>query len=913
MHWPPEQLQPAVRRRGGRLALLLCSLMALRAGLAPLGGASAVGSQGKGTQARTQAQVDDGTFAMDQTSGKVYLTYAGVKHLVATPATLAALGVAQNSVTSVSTDALASLATGPPLEVRRVQGQPWPFSTIASGKPTLFINPPAAASGAVVSVSGSGFGALEVVRIRWAHGQGALDVQADAAGHFSATLVLGPGQPLDIVLIFAYGATSGALAVQPFTLIPAAPASTLSALPLLAPPGGLVRLSGSGFAPGEPVAVFFDTGQAMAIGSADAVGSFRNLPLTIPGLASSGGHWTVAYGLTSKRTASVTLTVGGTPLTPTQTPGPRLGVDPIAVEAGATVTIQGMGFVPHDRVTLLLAALPIQVAVADAGGAFTLTWRLPFTTTPGGYLISARSSMDSNTTQAPLTVIAGDPRLWVSAPRAAVGSQLTLDGSGFAPSEGVTVALNGVQAPGSDVTADASGAFTTRLTVPDDAFDGLNAITAVGRRSRTITAADLTVTLATASTWYFAGTDPASQTVQLALVNTHEQAAHAEVTYFLAGKAALMTTTLSLRPRSRSTVNVTAAVGAGHAVGLKVTADQTIGAALTLLRPGRDFAMMAGTNAPHRAWYLAEGYTGRHFKETIFMLNPTVGTARVRVRLLPLSGHTPKTFTLTVAPLSTTAITVADYLPNQAASAIVEASQPIVVTRAEEFGPQGYGLTTRAGATQPSALWLFAEGSTANGFQTYLSVLNPSDHLTATVTASFANPNGTPLGPTTLAVAPLSRMTIGVAALARAGEVATVMTSTIPIVAERSLYFGPLTSARVGGSTVVGRNGGSPRWLFPEGRSGQGYTEFLALQNLGATAARVEATFYQADGTVVSTRFTVPSWGRLTVNTAHAAPGLKPGPHSVALRSLDGTPFVAEQSLYSDGLRQGDTSEGIAQ
>src|SRR5205085_11784558 len=112
----------------------------------------------------------------------LYLVYASVKHLIADAATLTALGLSTSSVITATTATLGAFPTGTSLGIHYVQGQAWPFALISSGTPGLFADPPAAASGAIVRISGSHFGASETVQIRYANGAGALDVMADAAG-----------------------------------------------------------------------------------------------------------------------------------------------------------------------------------------------------------------------------------------------------------------------------------------------------------------------------------------------------------------------------------------------------------------------------------------------------------------------------------------------------------------------------------------------------------------------------------------------------------------------------------------------------------------------------------------------------------------------------------------------------------
>jgi hypothetical protein len=218
--------------------------------------------------------VPDGSVLRDPASGKSYVVYAEVRHLVQGADTLTALGLSTSAVMTATTTTLAALPTGTTLGVHYAQGQPWPFSLIQSGPASIFVNPPAASAGTIVQISGAHFGASETVQIRYSHGEGALDVTAGAAGDFSTSIFLPPDEPLETMVIYAYGTRSGALAVQPFTIIALAPPPTLTAAPVVTSPRGVTRLSGTGFAPGERVNAFLGNGLALARATADAQGNF---------------------------------------------------------------------------------------------------------------------------------------------------------------------------------------------------------------------------------------------------------------------------------------------------------------------------------------------------------------------------------------------------------------------------------------------------------------------------------------------------------------------------------------------------------------------------------------------------------------------------------------------------------------
>jgi hypothetical protein len=126
----------------------------------------------------------------------------------------------------------------------------------------------------------------------------------------------------------------------------------------------------------------------------------------------------------------------------------------------------------------------------------------------------------------------------------------------------------------------------------------------------------------------------------------------------------------------------------------------------------------------------------------------------------------------------------------------VDADQPVVVERSQ-YWPHGhwYESHANAGETTPGLRWGLAEGRVggASDAQTFILIANPGASAAA-ITATFLRTDGTMLVKT-FTVQPTSRFTIGVTGDA-AGPVpeltnesfATVISSTEPVIVERSLY-----------------------------------------------------------------------------------------------------------------------------
>ena len=619
----------------------------------------------------------------------------------------------------------------------------------------------------------------------------------------------------------------------------------------------------------------------------------------------------MAYGTTSKRTANSYLTIQSLGSTT-----PVISLDARTAAPGGLVWASGAGYGTGEKVQIAIDKKVQATVVAGAGGTFSnVGITVPPLAQSGSHIVAALGSSTRRSAVSDLAIVPLVTQLAVAPIFTMPGSQVVMSGSGYLPAEHIALALGGIalETRPSYVTTDADGSFTATALVPQGSVDGAADMTAIGGRSRALSLATITITHGAALAWYFTGDDTVGgDTTQLALLNTHGSAAKVAITYIFASGTPMTTTTM-VPAHSRVTVDVNTTVGSNRTVSMRITANLPIGAAATLFRAGHDFATMVGASTPATKWYLAEGYTGLSFKETIHVLNPAGVSARVRVQLLPSGIRAGTTVDLVVPALSSANVAVNANTHNQSLSAIVSADQGIVVARSEEFGAGGDGLTQSLGVNVPSPTWLFAMGATTSKSETYLTVFNPNPALTATVTASFFQPSGTPIATQTISVAPLHRAQIAVGGVVHAGKFAVILTADIPIVAEEPLYFGPPNSAIAGGSDVLGRNGASTHWIFPTGNTGVGYSEFVSLQNPSATTTMIEATFYGVDGKVTTTHYSVPSRGSITINVNKDVAGLVPGPHGMSVHALNGVPFVAEESLSTTDLSHGDATTGIAQ
>jgi hypothetical protein len=156
----------------------------------------------------------------------------------------------------------------------------------------------------------------------------------------------------------------------------------------------------------------------------------------------------------------------------------------------------------------------------------------------------------------------------------------------------------------------------------------------------------------------------------------------------------------------------------------------------------------------------------------------------------------------------------------KAFSAKVKCDTPVAAERAMYFTYNGItGGHDAFGSPAPATSWFLAEGYTAQGFDTYVLLFNPNRE-SANVSVRFLL-NGGRFIDKTYKVAPESRYTIAVDKVEglAAQEVSAAVSSNLPIVVERSMYFRYLGKA--GGSCEHGVTGAAARWFFAEGYTGR--------------------------------------------------------------------------------------------
>jgi hypothetical protein len=149
--------------------------------------------------------------------------------------------------------------------------------------------------------------------------------------------------------------------------------------------------------------------------------------------------------------------------------------------------------------------------------------------------------------------------------------------------------------------------------------------------------------------------------------------------------------------------------------------------------------------------------------------------------------------------------------------------------------------------------------------------------------------------------------------------VSTVVTSDVPIVAERSMYWigdlVPWTESH----NSFGVTSSGLHWGLAEGRVGQtlNFHTYILLANPQSSAANVTVTFLRENGAapIVKT-YTVAPTSRFNIDVNAVSSDLHDENVAADVRVTNGVPIVVERSLYWDSggvlFKGGTNATGIA-
>lgn len=326
---------------------------------------------------------------------------------------------------------------------------------------------------------------------------------------------------------------------------------------------------------------------------------------------------------------------------------------------------------------------------------------------------------------------------------------------------------------------------------------------------------------------------------------------------------------------------------------------------------GEDFggscggSALTGVPAPATTWYFAAGCSEGDYRTVINVDNPGGTQANVSVVFYTDVGEIAGP-NLAVAPRSSQAINVYDYLTTDEVGAKVTSSQPVIARRTI----YGEGrIETSLGATATATKYYFTEGYEGSGWNEDICIVNPGDTDTNctlkyyTAIAGIVTRNHVVKGKSRLTVSVGDDLSTYVPV-----DVAMELTSPQPVYAERVMTFA--RNDNPGMHAAAGVTATASDWYFPPVSTGAGFEAWHCVFNPGDSAVSVDVEFLLQGRPSVFYDYVVPERTRYTMYVNDQV-----GPDQrVAIRVHADKPVASEiatyfdyDSAYLDGVCKGGT------
>lgn len=356
-------------------------------------------------------------------------------------------------------------------------------------------------------------------------------------------------------------------------------------------------------------------------------------------------------------------------------------------------------------------------------------------------------------------------------------------------------------------------------------------------------------------------------------------------------------------PMCRSTLNINHLAGAGRELSLRLLADRPVVAERPMYflyaNKWKGCTLGQGVTSPSQQWYFAEGCTREGFEEYLLLANPTGNEVDASARFT-LEDGTSMVHATHILPQSRWTVPV-----NQVVGAghdvtiEVEAGGPVCAERVMYFKYRGAwcGGHASTGLTAPREKSYFAEGYTGAGFEEWLCLYWPW-RVEAQVEENDVQVRclyqGGGEDVFTFRLQRGRRQTLNINQLAGPGrELSLEVTGSLPLVAERPMYFNYLGSCP-GGHVSTGTENPGVSWMLGEGTTRPGFHPYICILNTWTQEATVWVDFALGDGGSQSTQAVIPGSSRYTLNVLDVLPrGV-----DFSTRILSNQPVVVERPLY---------------
>jgi hypothetical protein len=201
--------------------------------------------------------------------------------------------------------------------------------------------------------------------------------------------------------------------------------------------------------------------------------------------------------------------------------------------------------------------------------------------------------------------------------------------------------------------------------------------------------------------------------------------------------------------------------------------------------------------------------------------------------------------------------------------------------------------------------WYLAEGTTAWGFSTYISITNPNTtpvHASITYMTGSGNVSG---GTITLPAS--SQTTVNPTDTLGNKDFSTKITCTEgkTIAVDRTMSWTGPGAASPEGHSSVGVTSPSKTWYLPEGSSAWGFECWLLIQNPNTATATCSVTYMIEGAAPKTVSHTIPANSRQSFNMQTDI-----GQKNASIKVASNVPVIPERAMYRNNKREGHDSIG---
>jgi hypothetical protein len=335
----------------------------------------------------------------------------------------------------------------------------------AAASPTVVVSPTSTSPGQYVQISGSNWTANTTAVITL-NGTGMCSINSNASGVLPTTACAVPGVPAGARTLLAEMNNNALTATTSVTVSPAItylPNSSFSA-------GTTFSLNSGGFASGSVVHAYLDSTSSTALTTSpvtpttDSSGTLNSLSVTLPSAATAtpGAHKIILQDAsTNKATRNITIYA------------PTLKFAASSGSAPGAAAISGSGWRGNDSVVVFVGASQFCGVTTDANGSFSTVCNVP--AVPAGPHPTSAEEDSNNITVSGSSFTISPGVTYFPDPAASPGATIRVDVEGLAASSNVTALLGSttlVTNPAHPAT-DANGTMTNlQVTLPTTAKSG---------------------------------------------------------------------------------------------------------------------------------------------------------------------------------------------------------------------------------------------------------------------------------------------------------------------------------------------------------------------------------------------------------------------------------------------------------